>query len=290
MTGESDAAAGDAQAAHEPEGDYVLGVSAAELERLARQHRVWAEPMSVWLDALDLFEGATVVDAGCGPGAALADLRTRVGATGTVVAVDRSAASLATVEARVAAEGWTNVRTVHGDLADVSLASAGVEDGTVDRVVLRWVLSFPPDPQRLVDAFARWTRPGGRLLVVDYDHDGVAVFPRSDGFEAVVRAVRALYVSSGGDPWIAGRVPALFDAAGFELESFDPRVLSGAPGDEVWRWVGDFLLLHAGPMVEQGLLTEEERATFESQWRERESDPHARFVSPIVVGAVGRRR
>lgn len=275
-------------APEETDGDYVLGASAAELERLHRQSRVWAEPMARWLDALDLVEGATVVDAGCGPGAALGDLRARVGATGTVVGVDRSEAALATVHEQAQREGWTNVRTVRGDLATVSLASAGVEDGTVDRVVVRWVLSFPAEPGRLLDAFARWLKPGGRVLVVDYDHDGVAVFPRSDGFEAVVRAVRALYVNSGGDPWIAGRVPALFEAAGFDLESFDPRVLSGAPGDEVWRWVGDFLHLHVGPLVEQGLLGADERADFEAQWREREANPFTRFVSPIVVGAVGR--
>jgi len=269
---------------------YVLGSSRAELERLERQHAVWSDPMADWLDTLALEPGATVVDAGCGPGAAIADLVARVGPSGTVVGVDRSDEAIAALRARVATHGWTNVRTIVGDLERASLVGAGVEDGAADAVVLRWVLSFPRRPERLLEACARWLAPGGRILVVDYDHDGVAVFPRSAGFEAVVRAVRALYRSQGGDPWIAGRLPALFDATGFELDAFDPRVLAGAPGDAVWSWVGDFLALHAEELVAGGFLARDEHDAFTREWAERSADPFARLVSPIVVGATATRR
>lgn len=269
---------------------YVLGASEAELVRLERQHAVWAEPMAAWLDALDLRAGMTVVDAGCGPGAATFELHERVGDAGLVIGVDRSAAALAVLERRAEQKGVSNLRTLEGDLASVRLDAVGVPDGSCDAVVLRWVLTFPPEPQRLLANVARWLAPGGRVLVVDYDHDGVAVFPRSAGFEAMVRGVRALFRSQGGDPWIACRLPELFDATGLDLESFDPRLLSGPLSSPVGSWVGDFLHLHAGGLVDGGFVTAQERAAFEREWAQRAANPHALFVSPIVVGAVASKR
>jgi SAM-dependent methyltransferase len=270
--------------------EYVLGASEAELERLARQHAAWSAPMATWLDALGLAPGMTVVDAGCGPGAAAVDLLARIGPTGTLVGLDRSEAAIATLRHRCDALGHLNVRALVGDIEDAALAPLGLAAGGVDRILARWVLTFPPDPGRVVQSLARWLRPGGRLLVVDYDHEGVSLFPHSPGFVAVIRATRAWFESQGGDPWIAGRLPGLFRAADLELCSFEPVVQAGGPDSDVWKWAGSFFPMHAGTMVERGFLTSDEHAAFSAEWTERESDPDARFFSPIVVGAVARKR
>lgn len=270
--------------------DYVLGESDAELDRLARQHTAWAGPMAAWLDALELEPGMTVVDAGCGPGAAADSLLERIGPQGTLVGLDRSADAIATFQRRCDAQGHTNVRTAVGDIEDAALEPLGLELGSVDRVLARWVLTFPPDPGRLVQSFARWLRPGGQLLVIDYDHEGVSLFPHSPGFVAVIRATRAWFESQGGDPWIAGRLPALYRAAGLELRTLEPVVQAGGPDSDVWKWAGSFFPMHAGTMVQLGFLTPDEHAAFSAEWTEREADPDARFFSPIVVGSVARKR
>ncbi|MHC4264090.1 MAG: class I SAM-dependent methyltransferase, partial [Planctomycetota bacterium] len=70
--------------------DYVLGTGDHELERLALQQRVWSDQTEAWIDALGVEPGATVIDAGCGPGWVTESLLERVGPTGRVIAIDES--------------------------------------------------------------------------------------------------------------------------------------------------------------------------------------------------------
>ncbi len=72
------------------EHDYVLGTHDDELIRLGLQHRVWRpRALDVWRRA-GFTVGQTLLDVGCGPGYATADLAGIVGDRGQVVAVDRS--------------------------------------------------------------------------------------------------------------------------------------------------------------------------------------------------------
>ena len=100
---------------------------------------------------------------------------------------------------------------------------------------------------------------------------------------------RALYARTGGDPFVAGRLPALFRAAGLELELFEPHVLVGGPGSDVFRWADTFFPGRVGGWVEEGLMTPAERAAFDADWAARKRDPDARFFSPIVVCAAARK-
>ena len=73
-----------------PPQDYLLGSRDEELERLAFQHRVWAEDAyAVWRRAGIRF-GARILDLGCGPGFTTIDLAHLVGPQGHVVAADSS--------------------------------------------------------------------------------------------------------------------------------------------------------------------------------------------------------
>jgi ubiquinone/menaquinone biosynthesis C-methylase UbiE len=88
-------------------GDYVLGVNAAETDRLALQHRVWRErALRLWRRA-GLSTGSSALDVGCGPGWAAVDLAEIVGPAGRVVAVDRAPEFLAHARALAAARRLT---------------------------------------------------------------------------------------------------------------------------------------------------------------------------------------
>lgn len=69
----------------------MLRAAATDVGRLYKRQLV---------DLLDVREGHTVLDAGCGPGTDLPTLAERVGATGTVVGVDRDPAMLAQARER----------------------------------------------------------------------------------------------------------------------------------------------------------------------------------------------
>lgn len=264
--------------------EYVLGTNEKELARLALQQEVWGHVTEAFLDRVRVPAGGRCLDLGCGPGFVVESLRRRVGDSGRVDAFDESPVWHAHL-ARLAAERrWSNVRLLEARVEDAAL-----EEGAYDLVLARWVLSFLPGVDRLVARLSRSLRPGGVLAVEDYNHEGISLFPESDGFRAVVRATRAMWASRGGDMWIAGRLPGWMRSAGLEVVDTTPTVLCGGPESGVYRWADAFFPAHAGRMVEAGLLTPEERARFDADWAERLGNPDARFFSPILVDVAGRR-
>ena len=272
-----------ADSSSDPGSDYFLGTSDHEFARLTLQQEVWGGVTDAFLDRLGLGPGACCLDAGCGPGLVTELLRERVGPTGHVRALDESPRWVEHLAARARAEGWTEVEPRRGRLQDVAL-----EGGSLDLVWLRWVLSFLPDPGALVARLARALAPGGVLAVMDYNHEGVSLFPESEGFRAAIRATRALYARGGGDVWVGARLPALFRAAGLETFTLEPALLCGGPGSPAFRWADAFFPYHVDGMLEQGLLSAAERELFEAEWTARRADPDSLFFSPIVVCAAAR--
>jgi ubiquinone/menaquinone biosynthesis C-methylase UbiE len=264
---------------------YPLGTSDQELERLRFQHEVWGPITRAFLARVGVAPGWKVLDLGCGPGLVTLDLAGMVGEEGEIVALDESPRWIEHVEREIRERRLSNVRAVRTRIQDADLPSE-----TFDLVIARWVLSFLPEPANLVRRVSRALKQGGIFAVQDYNHDGVSLFPESEGFRAVVRATRAMYAQSGGDAWVAARAPAIFRQAGLETISIVPNVLCGGPGSDPFRWAGLFFPHFSGVMEEKGLLTSEERRRFLAEWSERERNPDAMFFSPIVVDAAGRKR
>jgi len=264
--------------------DYVLGTEPIELARLRLQQRVWGAVTDDLLDRVGIPLGARILDAGCGPGLVTEVLRNRVGDEGHITALDGSPAYLATLRERIAEAGWTNV-----DVREGQLESVGLEPSSYDRIVLRWVLSFLPDPQAIVDRLAEALAPGGILIVQDYNHEGVSLFPPSTGFDAMIRATRALYATKGGDTWIAGRLPGLLRSAGLEVVDQKPNVICGGPKSPAFQWADSFFPVFSQVFETAGLVTQEERQEFLADWAMRASDPDAVFFSPIVFDIAARK-
>ncbi len=263
--------------------EYVLGEADAELHRLRRQQATWAAQTRDWIAQLRLEPGQTVVDAGCGPGYVVPLLREAVGETGRVIAVDASRRYLQELEQQVTSERWRNVEIVHAKLEELDWRAS------VDAVFARWVLTFPADPAAIVDRIAAWLKPGGRANLIDYNHEGISVYPHSTGFRRVVEAMRQWVADRGGDAFVAGRIPRMLADAGLELRGLTPLVRCGSPGSEIWKWAEEFFLHHSETMAAQGLLTASERNEFVEQWRALCEDACATFYSPIVVCATARK-
>jgi SAM-dependent methyltransferase len=267
------------------EGEYVLGANPVELARLTLQQEVWGAMTERFLDRLQVQPGWRVLDLGCGPGLLLESLRRRVGPTGQVDALDESPVWMALLRAKSAERGWTNVRLLHAHIEEARL-----DEGAYDLVFSRWVMEFLPRPAEKISRLARALKVGGLLALEDYNHEGISLFPESEGFRAVVRATRALWASRGGDMFLAGRLPGFFRAAGLEPLPLETTVLAGGPDSGVFRWADAFFPPHSENMVKAGLLTAAEREQFLREWAERKSDRDALFFSPIVVDAAARRR
>jgi SAM-dependent methyltransferase len=253
---------------------YLLGHDEREWDRLREQHALWGPALLGDLARAGVGPGQRLLEVGCGTGELLADLARLAG--GRAEGIERDAAAAALAAARPGAE----VRV--GDLRIVDLG------GPYDAIVARWVLSFLPDPAAVVARLAGALGAGGLLAVHDYDHDALGVFPRRPAVQRVIEAFRAAYRDSGGDLWVAGRLPGAFRAAGLAEIEFVPHVRAGPPGSPVWRWVERFLHEHVHTVVASGHLTPGERAAFEADWAGLVADPEAVLFSPLQVTVLGR--
>jgi arsenite methyltransferase len=101
--------------------------------------------------------GMDVLDVGSGTGLLALEAALRVGASGSVVALDVSAAAL-----RELTQSGRNIRLLLGDAVSLPLA-----DECVDAVVTRSVLIYVIDKTRSAVEFRRVLRPGGRVSMFE---------------------------------------------------------------------------------------------------------------------------
>lgn len=114
------------------------------------------------LRRLGVEPGMRVLDLACGAGRTLPWLARAVGPEGQVVGVDYTRAMLERARLRVERGGYTNVRLIEADAADLVLPAA-----SFDRVLCAHALSVIPRSRQALHAAVQALKPGGRIVVVD---------------------------------------------------------------------------------------------------------------------------
>ncbi len=264
--------------------DYLLGANEAELGRLRFQHSVWGPLTRDFLGRLGVAGGWKCLDVGAGPGLVAADLRSLVGQKGEVTALEMSPFYCSTLRGESERQGWSNVRVIEGKVEDVELPR-----DHFDLVFARWVLSFAPDPALFLRKLFGALRPGGLIALQDYYYEGLSLFPLGGGFARAHDVVVRYYNSEGGDPYVAGQVPAIFRTHGIRLTEFTPHCLAGGPASGVMQWADRFFTLHVSAMVETGAASQEDGDAILADWKAHRENPDALFFSPLVVDIAGQK-
>jgi ubiquinone/menaquinone biosynthesis C-methylase UbiE len=135
--------------------------------------------------------GERLLDAGCGLGEVARHLGARVGAKGSVAAVDRSAQAISVAQSR---RDSSPVAYTVGEITDLDFP-----DGHFDGVRCERVLQHVPDPDAAIKELARVTRPGGRVCVIETDWSS----PACAGFEYLDEVRDSIYPA--GYDMAAGR-------------------------------------------------------------------------------------
>jgi len=264
------------------ERDYVLGTHDDEIERLGLQHQVWRpRALDAWRRA-GFTVDQTLLDLGCGPGYASADMAEIVGASGRVVAVDRSRRFLDVVESR----RFPQIETHEIDVDEDELPSIDA-----DGAWARWIFAFVKRPRDLVAQVRRALKPGGILILHEYiDYGAWQVSPRSPAHSEFVDVVMRSWRESGGEPDVGLDLPRWLAESGFEIRSLLPIVDVIRPSDFAWQWPRSFHDVGVERLRNLGRLSEAQAATIRQAFADLESTPNALMVTPVVLEIIAIRR
>lgn len=171
--------------------------------------------------------GMSVLDVGCGTGAITAGIARAV-APGRVVGVDRDEALLET-----ARRDHAGVEFQQGDA--LALAFQDEFDIVTAARAVQWIA----EPARAVARMAAAVKPGGALVVLDYNHDRNAWFPDPPPeFARFYAAFLEWRASNGWTNDTADCLPEWFTAAGLvDIESVESSETMGRGGPDVWGQV-----------------------------------------------------
>ncbi len=126
----------------------------------------WMHDPATVFGELQLREGDTFADLGCGLGEYTLQAANLVGPSGVVHALDDQPARIEELRMRIQIRGWTHVQA---RVADVT-ASVPIADASVDVCLLATVLHIPEVLALRTTLFAevaRILKPGGRLAVIE---------------------------------------------------------------------------------------------------------------------------
>lgn len=114
---------------------------------------------------LDILPGQQILDAGCGTGEDAQEFARLVGSEGHVIGLDFSQAMLDAARLR-SQETLLPVSFIQGDLHRLPFA-----ENSFDRCYADKTFQHLPNPELALTELIRVIRPGGRLVIVDPDHD-----------------------------------------------------------------------------------------------------------------------
>jgi ubiquinone/menaquinone biosynthesis C-methylase UbiE len=224
-------------------------------------------------ERIGLAAGWRCLDIGAGTGSVAELLSKRVGPDGRVLAVD--------IDVRF-------LEPLAGDTLEVLQADVRTDelpDG-FDLVHARLVLEHIPEREAVLSAMAKTARPGGWVLVEDFDWStAVAVDPPSELHDKVVGALQSFFSMHGYDAQLGRRLPRLLQAAGLtEVGADTVSIQVQADRDRgVPQW--ELLVDQLAPgMVAAGLLDEADITAFHELWHDGDTVSFA----PLMVSAWGR--
>jgi len=223
-----------------------------------------------------------VLDVGCGTGAITKGIAEAVGPDGVVVGVDRDPWLIE--RARHHCPAFANLSFRQADATALSY-DARFDVVTAART-LQWIADLPAAVQQMKQA----ARPGGLLVVLDYDHTLNSWEPAPPPeFSTFYSTFLSWRTSNGWNNEVASHCPALFEDAGLD----DVRTIVQ---DEASAWTDeDFaektalwaeVIAHLGPTLQSAgwcdaALLESARRSYES-WRKTSLRRHTLSMKATV--------
>jgi ubiquinone/menaquinone biosynthesis C-methylase UbiE len=164
---------------------------------------------SIMSSLLNVQQGQYVLDLGCGTGDDVRSLAQLVGNTGRAVGVDNSEYMIR--EARNRSDRGPNVPVEFyvGDAHRLDF----IDNNTFDCSRVERLLMHLDNPSKAIAEMVRVTKPGGRIVTVDLDWDGLII---NHNDRDLTRKVVHLMCDSNRNGWIGRQLPSFFKERGLK--------------------------------------------------------------------------
>jgi SAM-dependent methyltransferase len=242
-----------------------------ERERLAGIERLWDEGTFALLERLGVGPGSQVAEVGAGGGSVVEWLGERVGAAGRVLATD---VYLKFVEPL--AGGPVEIR-------EQDIVAEPLPEGEFDLVHTRLLVEHVGTAA--LPNLAAGLKPGGILLLEDYDMGCTGFHPPNPAAERVVDALLDTMAAVGFDRECGRKLPAELEALGLEDVVAEGRVRLMRSASPEMIFFKLSLGALRGAMVETGRSSDAEIDHVLAELEE----PGRVALSPVLVACWGRR-
>ncbi len=264
---------------------YPLGRTSPEYQRLRLQAKMWEPTTRRVLQEIGLRAGMRCLDVGCGPGEVMRLMGELVGPSGQVTGID--------VDGRLGREALDVLNaTTNGQFTFVEAnveASEEVPGQPFDVVYGRLILLYVHDLRALLRKLYAWTKPGGYIVVQEYDMRSVDIFPKLQTWDEFERVLFGTFEQSGSDIRLGSKLATYFVEAG--LGHPDGTDVTGmvAPLEQMsWQVLGVFrsLLPRA---LQLGITSEVQSQTFLDELSKMLNEPAFYTCMPLLISAWKRK-
>ena len=126
----------------------------------------FADPASI-VNQLQVEEGSSVADFGCGSGFFSFEFAKRVGSEGKVYALDVLPSALEAVASSAKSLNLTNISPKRVNLEKIN--GSGLPPESIDWIVIKDILFQNKDKNVILGEVARVLKPGGHALIMEWD-------------------------------------------------------------------------------------------------------------------------
>lgn len=190
------------------EQDTAVQTHLADVLELRGNDAVQRDMMYAYLAELDLPDGASALEVGCGTGVVT---RAIAGLPAVAVAIGVDPSPVFVERASELSNGNVTFRVGDGQALDFA-------DAEFDLVVLHTTLCHIPDPDKALAEAVRVLKPGGLLAVFDGDYVTATVATSSN--DPLQPAVQTAIDNFVANPWMSRRLPKALNGLGLAMRSF----------------------------------------------------------------------
>lgn len=167
-------------------------------------------------DLLQIFEGSSILEVGCGTGEDAIALANRVGSHGKVIAIDRSQAMVDQ------ASGSTRSLQLPIEFICADAQQLPFEDNTFDGVRVDRTLQHISDGERVIAEMTRVVRPGGKVVAIEPDWETFTVNSEN---HILTRQLLNFWCDSFPSGWVGRNLAKYFVHAGLTDIQVSPETL-----------------------------------------------------------------